>query len=289
MTIQEIIRIKKGSSLVLTEKEIKVINKKLLGKKLSQQDSNYLSRYVRPKLREISSIDSKMLLNKMEYHQKSLSTETRIKTTILKCLENVSAIILYGSAIQNNYSDYNDIDILIIVKKKFWEKLDEKYKKIIEIKKQLKENLINADLEVYDLKTFKRAYPSSPSLIYQLKDSRMIYGNIHLSKRLEIPKIELRMKADYSIIEKNTSSPEIYKAIRNLVLITLVMRKIVNNRTLLEFLNEEIGANLAYKLKTDTASAIEKKIALLHLNRILTYVLESLKEAKWEKIVLSNH
>ena len=73
---------KKSSSLVLTDKEIEVINKKLLGEKLSQQDSNYLSRYVRPKLREINLIDAKTLLSKLKYCQKALAIENKIKETM---------------------------------------------------------------------------------------------------------------------------------------------------------------------------------------------------------------
>ena len=46
---------------ILTEKANEIINKKLRNKKLTQQDSNYLSRFVRPKLRDMASINAEVL------------------------------------------------------------------------------------------------------------------------------------------------------------------------------------------------------------------------------------
>lgn len=42
--------------------------------------------------------------------------------------------MLYGSVVQNNYKDYNDIDILVVTKVKSYEKLGQKYRKIKEVK-----------------------------------------------------------------------------------------------------------------------------------------------------------
>jgi len=80
-------------SLVLTPKELRVIKKKLSGAKMNQQDSNYLSRYIRPKLKEIKEIDAKLLLEKLEYNQKGLSIEKKIINN-LKYLKP-KAIILF--------------------------------------------------------------------------------------------------------------------------------------------------------------------------------------------------
>ena len=113
-------------SILITKREAEVINKKLQHKKLTQQDSNYLSRYVRPKLREMTEIDSRLLLNKLEYNQKIPAIERYIKNLILKNIKYVSSIVIYGSAIYNNYKNYNDIDVLVAVKKKTWKKLGEK-------------------------------------------------------------------------------------------------------------------------------------------------------------------
>ena len=101
---------------ILTEKAIEVINKKLKGKSLTQQDSNYLSRFVRPKLKDILSINAENLLKKLEYNPKALSIERKIKKIMLKEIQDIEAIIVCGSAIQTNYKKYNDIDIIIATK-----------------------------------------------------------------------------------------------------------------------------------------------------------------------------
>jgi predicted nucleotidyltransferase len=280
--------IARASSLILTRKEIEVINKKLLGKKLSQQDSNYLSRYVRPKLREISSIDAKTLLGKLQYSQKSISIENRIKTIILKCLENVSAVILYGSAIQNNYSDYNDIDILIVIKSKIFRNLGDKAKKTKELKKELDKSGINSDIEIYDKKTIKNACLHNPSLIYQLKDHKVIYGQLKLpDKKKEVYNIDLKMKLDWSDIEDiEPEGIDIYKALRNIILVRLILNKIVDNNKLKESLNDEIGKNLIEKLKNNKESKIEKRLALNYLKELSEITRKEIKGGLWEKIEL---
>ena len=69
---------------ILTKKAIEVINKKLNNRKLTQQDSNYLSRFVRPKLRDITSINANELLKKLEYNPKAISIEKNIKKSIIE-------------------------------------------------------------------------------------------------------------------------------------------------------------------------------------------------------------
>ena len=278
----------KKQSGVLTDKELEVIEKKLSGKKINQQDSNYLSKYVRPKLKEITLINAKFLLDALEYNQKALSIERKIKQILLEEVKDIDSIIIYGSAIQTNYKKYNDVDVLVIVKKKFWKKLGEKYRRIMEIKKEAKKSLIALDLEVYDKKTFYASYSSNPSLIYQLKDRKVIYGRLKLPKKLTIPKLELRMKLDYSFPEKDLRGYELYKAIRNLVLINLILQKIIDNKELYNSLNKEIGEKIALILKKGKESAIERKIAMLILKKLFLSTLKELKEAKWEKIELSN-
>ena len=281
--------VKRKKSKILTPKELKVIRKKLSRVKLTQQDSNYLSKFVRPKLKEIKTINAGHLLDMLDYNQKAISIERVIKRIILESLNNVDSINLYGSAIQNNYKDYNDVDVLVIVKKKYWRTLSEKYKKILDIKSQAKEHSINLDIEVYDKKTFQKSYSSNISLIYQLKNRKTIYGKLRLKRKLEIPKLDLRIKVDYSVLDKNPDTIEIYKAIRNLILVNLVLKKIIDNQELNHKMQEEIGKYLAERLRKGGVSKTEYKIALLHLNRLLELTLKKLKEAKWEKIVLLNH
>ncbi|PIN77142.1 hypothetical protein COV15_02950 [Candidatus Woesearchaeota archaeon CG10_big_fil_rev_8_21_14_0_10_34_12] len=272
---------------IFTNRENEVIKKKFSGRSLTQQDSNYLSRYVRPKLRGISSIDAKLLLDKLEYNQKAASIEKKIKKLILKHIKNVESIILYGSVIQTNWKNYRDVDILIIVRKAFWSKLSEKYRKISEIKKGVLNKSINLDIGIYDKKTLEENYPHSPTLIYQLKDSKVIYGKMSLPKEKKIYKLDLRMKLDWSFVESGwADGTDIYRAIRNLILVRLLLKKIVDNEKLKELLNEEFGKSLIERLKNNKQSNLDKKFALSYLNSLLEKTEEEIKREKWEKIEL---
>jgi len=271
---------------ILTKRELNVIDKKLKNKKLTQQDSNYLSKYVRPKLKAMSLIDSKTLLNKLEYNQKIPAIEKYIKNLILKNIKHVSSITIYGSAVYNNYKNYNDIDVLITVKKQSWKKLREKYLKINKLKKEVNKHGLNLDPELYTDRSIYLSYPSNPSLIYQLKDRKTIYGTLKIPSKIEIPKLEIRMKMDYSMIDETPSGLDIYKAIRNLWLVNLILNKTVDNLKLKNIIEDELGKNLINRLRLNKCSQTDKEIAILYLNKSLKDRLKEINQAKWEKIVL---
>ena len=276
-------------SLLLTKRELEVIDKKLNKMKLTQQDSNYLSKYVRPKLMEMSLIDSNRLLLQLKYSQKIPAIEKRIKRLILAHVKNVGSITIYGSAVYNNYNNYNDIDVIVAVKRKFWKKLGEKYRLIIEIKNKAKKQGLSLDLEIYTEEEIYKSYPSNASLIYQLRNSKTIYGMLKLPSKMEVYKLALRMKADYSIIEDNLSEIsglELYRAIRNLWVIILIMDKIIDNVLLNKTIEDELGKNLVHKLKDNLCTLTEKRIAFLYLNELLKNTLDDLDREKWEKLQL---
>jgi predicted nucleotidyltransferase len=208
---------------------------------------------------------------KLEYNQKSMSIENNIKETILKEVREVSAIIIYGSAIQTNYSQYNDIDILIVTRTKTYDKIGDKAKKIKELKKILDKAKINSDIEIYDDKTILDSYNRNPTLIYQLKDHKIIYGDIKLpDKKKEVYNIDLKMKLDWSDIEDiEPEGRDIYKALRNVILVRLILNGIVDNKKLKESLNDEVGKSLIEKLKNNLESKEERKIALYYLKKSL--------------------
>ena len=274
---------------ILTNREIDVINKKLNNKRLNQQDSNYLSKYVRPKLREIASINAEALLKRLEYNQKSRSIERKIRKLILDNLKDIYAIVLYGSAIQTNYKNYNDIDVLVITKRKSWGKSREKYGIINLLKENAQKIGLNLDIQIIDKSSFYIQYPNNASLIYQLKDSRMIYGKIKLPKEIELSKIYLRMKLDWSdMVDENSEGEEIYHAIRNAVLVKLLLNRIVDNNLLYKELVKEIGNNLLARLKYNKASKIEKRIAINYLQDLAESTRKEIINSKWEKMKLSN-
>ena len=275
---------------ILTKRELEVIRKKLQNKKLNQQDSNYLSKYVRKKLRKISEIEPEYLLKRLEYNQKAISIENKIKKIILKELMKVEAIVLYGSAIQTSFNRYNDIDVLVLTKTKKWNTLNEKYKIISRLEKDAKKEYLKLDIQIIEKKAFYYQYPTNISLIYQLKDHKVIYGKIKLPDKLEISKINLRMKTDWSeIVDENSEGNEIYHAIRNILLVRLLLKKTINNYLLQKELINQIGINLLNRLKENEASKIEKFVALNYLKKLVDITNKEILESKWEKIILSNH
>lgn len=265
---------------ILTKTEKKVILKKLNNKKLTKQDSYYLSVSIRPKLREMSLMNPKELLIKMKYNQKANSTEKKIKDMILKKIKNTKAIILYGSVVQTNYSKYEDIDVLIIVKNKIWKNQKEKYQLI----KSLKNDELNLDIQIITEKQLYSQYPHSPSLIYQLKDKKIIYGKINLPKKIELHNIDLRMKLDWSDIQDN-SPKEIYKSLRNAILVKLLLKKIIDNKILNKKIEEEIGKKAIENLKNNKASIEETKLAKLRLKNLVKKLENDLRGEIWGKKV----
>ena len=275
-------------SKIFTEKEIEVINKKIKNKKLNQTDSNYLYRFIRPKLKEISSIDARYLLDKIEYNQKIKSIEKTIIKIIKENLKEVDSIIIYGSAIQNNYKNYNDIDIMIVTKSKLYGHEIEKYKKIKEIKNILKDNSIISDIEIISRENLIRSYKNSPTLIYQLRDHKLIYGKIKIPSEIELYNIDLHMKLDWSDVEDiEPNGKDIYGALRNTILVRLLLNKIIDNSKLKESLYEELGKNLIERLKRNEQSKEEKKYALNYLKNLIRDTRKEIRGGLWEKIELS--
>ena len=277
--------ISKNGSLLLTKKEMKVMNKRLKNMRLDQQDSNYLSRFVRPKLREISRINANMLLNKLEYNQKAKSIENKIKKLILEIVPHVDSITVCGSVIQNNYKEYNDIDIIVATKKILTKDQKKKRELIEKLKKRGESEDLNLDIQIYSKNSILSQYPHNPSLIYQLKDSKTIYGKLEIPKKIDLSGLDLKMKLDWSGgLGIHSESDEIYYAIRNALLILLLMNKKVDNYELRKNLTGILGTDLLTKLRSNKASKLEKKLALNYLNLLVNYLETELKNPKWERI-----
>lgn len=269
---------------ILTAREREIINKKIKGYSMTQNESNILSKFVRPKLKEINQIDSDALLRKLEYNQKAKSIENEIKKIILKNVPQVDSIIICGSAIQNNYKEYNDIDVIVATKKIIANK-----KKIREIIKKVemagREESLNLDVQIYAKKLILFKYSHNPSLIYQLKDSKTIYGKLKRYEKVNLTGLDLRMKLDWSEgLDINSGADEIYYAVRNAMLVLLLMNKKIDNHKLRENLINVFGYDLLAKLRSNKASKLEKKLALNYLNLMVNYLETELKKPKWEKI-----
>lgn len=272
---------------ILTDMEKEVINKKLENRKLTKQDSYYLSKSIRPKLKQIEELSNKNLLQRLKYNPKARAIDKNVSKFLLKEVKGIKAIILYGSIVQTNYSKYNDIDLLIITKEKLWEDNWKKNDMINDLEDKAKKIGLKLDIQILDIKTFLEIYNSNPSLIYQMKDSKVIYGKIEMPKKIELPKIVLKMKLDWSDLDSiNPSGEEIYNCIRNTLLVRLILTKIIDNFSLSNYLIEELGKNFIRNLRENKASKTERKMAIEYLNKINEETLKEINNATWEKIVI---
>ena len=274
--------------VIITEKEKKIIKKKINNISLTQNESNILSKSVRPKLKEIKRINAEILLNKLEYNQKAKSIENKIKKIVLDNVSNVDSIIICGSAIQNNYKEYNDLDLIIAIKKMI--KNQKKKKELIEkIENSGKKENLGLDVQIYAKSSILEQYSHNPSLIYQLKDSKIIYGALKIPKKVNLSHLDLKMKLDWSGgLDSNSDADEIYYAIRNVMLVLLLMNKKIDNYDLKKNLINLLGYDLIEKLRNNKASELEKKLALNYLNLMINYLEKELNNKKWERIEIEN-
>lgn len=273
---------------ILTAREIEVINKKINNERITQLDSNVLTKAVRPKLKQIADINANYLLKRLSYNPQHRAIENKIKNLILSNINDVKAIILIGSAVQTSYNEYNDIDIIIITKKRIWNEKYEREDITFKLEEKAKKTGLNLDIQIISKNTFLASYPNSPSLIYQLKDHKIIYGKIKIPRRIKLSKLDLLMKLDWSEPSSIKNGKEIYGCIRNLWLVKLLIKRIIDNDKLSSEVVNELGRDLISKLKNNSSSILEKKIAFNYLMRLLKETEQEIKEAKWEKIELSN-
>ena len=201
----------------------------------------------------------------------------------------MDSIIICGSAVQTNYKEYNDIDVIIATKKVITEGMKEKYKLISKIEDDGKKAGLILDVQIYAKKSILDQYPHNPSLIYQLKDSKVIYGRFQLPRKISLSNLDLKMKLDWSeIVTKSSEAKEVYDAIRNAMLVLLLMNKKVDNGQLRMNVMNVLGADLISKLKSNKASPLEKKLSLSYLTLLTGYLEEELNKPQWEKIELEN-
>jgi len=263
-------------SALLTRREIEVVEKKLKNKPLSSSDSNVLSRFVRPKLKKISNMNAKALLDRLNYNPKSITTESKIIRLIRENIKHVDAIIIIGSAIQTGYKYYNDIDIIVLTKNRYWKSKWENLKLCLNVQNKAKIKGLNLDIQIISKQAFISSYPKNPGLIYQLKDHKVIYGKIKIPDKINLSKHDLMTKLDWSDIKGLSSKPEeIYNAIRNALLVRLLAKKIIDNSILREELIKELGNELALKLKSNKVIDVEKRYAIHYLNELI-------KKTEWE-------
>jgi len=273
---------------ILTGREEEIIRKKIEGRRLSQNESNILSKSIRPKLKAVGEIDSAEILRRLEYNQRGISIEEKIKKIVLEVLkEKVSSIVLCGSAIQSNYRDYNDIDVIVSLDREM--EKGKKREAVEKIEEKGREEGMKLDVQIYSERAILFGMSRNPSLIYQLKDSKVIYGKIRKLKKIEISPLDLRMKLDWSYgVSVKSYGDDIYLALRNALLVSLLMNGKVDNYKLKETMKNVLGDEIIDKLRSDKADEDEKKLVLNYLELLLRNLENKLKSEKWGKIKIEN-
>ena len=153
---------------IFGQRELKIIEKQLLGINLTQSEKNRLSRDIRKKLEFIKEISKYQEI--FDLKKGSLIKET-IEDTIEEIKENpyfnkIKRIILYGSTVENERTFRSDIDICVIFKKNI--SLKEATQFRIEILGNVRDKI---DVQVYNTlpKKIKREIDTKGKILYENK------------------------------------------------------------------------------------------------------------------------
>ena len=118
MSLLKFLKDNEKARKIFGERELKIIEKQLLGISLTQSEKNRLSRDIRKKLEfisEISAFKEEFDLKKMAGIKKLIerSVELMLKD---KLKEEIKAILLFGSHVKGIVTKRSDIDICVIFK-----------------------------------------------------------------------------------------------------------------------------------------------------------------------------
>jgi len=115
MSLLRFIKKNKNTRKIFGRRELKIIEKQLLGINLTQSEKNRLSRDIRQKLefiKEISRFSDEFKLKKADEIKKIID---EAKEVILEDIlfKNIKEIVLFGSAAENRLTFKSDIDISV--------------------------------------------------------------------------------------------------------------------------------------------------------------------------------
>jgi len=158
-----------NSRKIFGERELKIIEKQLLGVSLTQSEKNRLSRDIRKKFEFIKEA------NKFE-EQFDLKKANLTKEMINDALEvikehewfwKIKEIIIFGSFVENRFHLFSDIDIAVKFKENITEKDAAKFR--MNISGRLPEKI---DIQVYNIlpDKIKKEIDKNGKTIYQRKD-----------------------------------------------------------------------------------------------------------------------
>lgn len=256
---------------ILSKKEIEVVIKRLNNKHLTQTESNYMSRSIRPKLKAARFAANSDILSMLDYRRNKYERQEKELTRMIiesmkPIIHDVKAIMLFGSYVRNKHTQYRDIDVMVAVKKKLWKNEYEKNK----IKKEAEKRCcLKLDIQMMEAKWLRKAYPYSSALQTELQEYETIYGRITLPKNRIINKQYLYRELLHVdiIIEMNKSleAKYTYNALRTALAIQLFLDKKVDNRLIIKTIENNIGGITANALQNNTANKIQREMALRYL------------------------
>lgn len=269
---------------ILSKKEIEVVWKRLNNRSITQTESNYLSRSIRPKLKASEFAVSNKLISLLNYRRKKYERKDNIlRSKIMEGLKdihkNVKAVIIFGSYVRNFHSNYRDVDVMVVLDKKVWNKLSEKNRLEKKIESKLE---IKTDINLVVYKELIKLLPYSPVLQTQLEDYKVVYGRINLDKKLIINKNYLKSKllGVEGIIElgRKIKSGYIYNAIRNCLAIKLFLNKKIDNKWIIRNIENNIGKRTVNALISDKANLVQRDIGLRYLKYLYKKIWRVLDE-----------
>jgi len=264
-------QLKQELEAILSKKEIEVVIKRLNNKHITQTESNYLSRSIRPKLKSAEFAASIELFSLLDYRRKKHEREDKILRekmlhAVKDILNNIKAIILFGSYVRNSHANYKDIDAMIVLKKRLWKNSAEKHR----LKKSIEKTIdLKTDISLMVYSELVKLLPYSPLLQTELENHKILYGNVRVAKKIIINKAYLYRKLleAEQVLEmgKSIDSRYIYNAIRNCLSIELYLKMKVDNKLIIKTIEENIGKATAESLLDNKADTVQRDIAVIYL------------------------
>ena len=146
MNLIEFLKDNENTRKIFGERELKIIEKQLLGVNLTQSEKNRLSRDIRKKfefIKDISRFEKDFKIKKGEIIKKIINeTKEIILEDELK--KRIKEIYVYGSFVKNKMSLQSDIDIAVI-----FDKID--IKEATNFRKRISGKVSSkADVQVYN-------------------------------------------------------------------------------------------------------------------------------------------
>ncbi len=147
MNLLKVLKENENARKIFGKREIKIIEKQLLGVNLTQSEKNRLSRDIRKKLEFIKEISfySKYFNLKKGSENRELINKTLESIKKSESFSNIKRIILFGSGAERELTLLSDIDIAVD-----FDSINNKdaLKFCLDIKRELSERL---DIQVYNV------------------------------------------------------------------------------------------------------------------------------------------